>query len=987
MRNILFFILLFILTAKIQSQHSGNQKILKYNWSIQSSEKIHSDGSIISKPGYNVNGWYPAIMPSTILETLVKNEVVKDPYYGNNLAESKGFFAADKYLYDMPENGPYSVPWWFRTEFELPSVNDYTWLNLSSINYKANIWLNGHLIANTNDIEGAHRLYEIDITKHALIGKNNCLAIEITPPLKGTDLSVRWMQGSRTVPDKNAGIWYDVKIIKNGTLKIRYPHVITDLNLPDTSKAVITLTAQILNQSEKDINGVINGVIRPVNNLAEGGSSSGGNESYDFAKSIFIAANTTKEVKVSIEIKNPNLWWPYMSGNQELYDLNLSVKPDEQSISDEQIIRFGIREVASYLEDYKHAGNQYVRIFKINGKNIFIKGGNWTETLMMENNPKRNEAEIFHMMNMNFNAIRTEGFWGADHFFDMCDKYGIMIFDGFNCCSIWEQWDQWSDRTFEIAGKSLRDQVIRKRNHPSFIDWLLGSDNPVPPKVEKMYVDIIEKYDGTRPYQSDAMYSTTTISGCTGLDHDPYPETYTYLPPSAWYGMKEKDDNGNFGTYEFFEFNTEVGPGGEVIPPIESLRSMMPEKDLWPKNKTWEMRYSPDSLSVSATDAFYKRYGQPTDLESYTVKAQVFQKESFRAMVEAFRKNKYKASGVLIYRLNAGWPSMCYYLYDYYLRPNGSYAGVQQGFEPLHALYAYDDHSVVVVNGLYQSFKNLKINVQIFNMDMTERYSNKVKLNIKSDGVKTIFKIPKIKNLSKTYFLNINLENASGDLVSSNFYWLTTGKDQDADFLDLDKLTPVKLQISANYQSNGSNSIVKLKITNPTNQLAFFINPKVLIGMHGKELLPSYWNTKYLSILPGKSRELEVKFNVAELNGYDPYLMLEGWNIEPIEIALNEINEEVTPILSYKNIKIPKNIMSGQKFDIDIIVSNSAKTGEALLKLQQYLYIDDKYVSFKRVAIAPGEEKNLRWKSIIINKLGKHTIKIGHCKPIEIIVR
>jgi len=402
---------------------------------------------------------------------------------------------------------------------------------------------------------------------------------------------------------------------------------------------------------------------------------------------LFRSPNETKRVKFNVVINNPRLWWPYMSGKQNLYDLHLEIKDDNEQISDVNSVRFGVREVTSTLEDFFPEEDQkLVRVFQMNGKNIFIKGGNWTETMMMEENPERNEAEIRNMLNLNFNAIRTEGFWGTDHFFDMCDKYGIMIFDGFNCCSIWERWDKWSERSYEIAGKSFRDQVIRKRNHPCFVDWLLGSDNPVPFRVEKLYVDIVEKYDGTRPYQSNSMYSTTPFSGSTGLDHDPYPETYIYLPPTTWYGLREIDESGQFGPFEFLEFNTEIGPGGEQIPPIESMRAMMPEEDLWPVNKSWEIRQSTDNLSVNATIAFNARYGKPTDLESYTVKAQVFQKEAFRAMTEAFRKNKYKASGILIYRLNAGWPSLCYFLYDYYLRPNGAYAGVQQGFEPLHEI-------------------------------------------------------------------------------------------------------------------------------------------------------------------------------------------------------------------------------------------------------------------------------------------------------------
>jgi len=982
------FLICLLLSGNLAGQSENDHElILHENWTIQSSVKVKAEGSSISKVEFRTDGWYPATMPSTILETLVKNKVYKDPYYGNNLPESEGFFPADEYLYDLPKDSPFSVPWWFRTEFDLTDSNDHIWLNLSSINYKANIWLNGSLIADTVLIEGVHRLYELDITGKALKGEKNCLALEIIPPIKGTDLSIRWMQGSRMVPDKDAGIWYDVKIVQNGKIKIRYPQIITDFDLPDTTTAYVTVRADLYNNSNESVSGSIRGKITPVDNIVEGGNSAGGSDAYDFSDTITLLPHETKTVRFNLVMDSPRLWWPYMSGKQNLYDLRLEIKDDNEQLSDVNNVRFGVREVTSTLEDFFPEENQkLVRVFQVNGKNIFIKGGNWTETLMMEENPERNEAEIRNMLNLNFNAIRTEGFWGTDHFFDMCDKYGIMIFDGFNCCSIWERWDQWSERSYEIAGISFRDQVIRKRNHPCFVDWLLASDSPVPFKAEKLYVDIVEKYDGTRPYQSNSMYSTTPFCGCTGLDHDPYPETYIYLPPTTWYGLREIDDSGQFGPFEFLEFNTEVGPGGEQIPPIESMRAMMPEEDLWPVNKSWEIRQSTDKYSVNATNAFNARYGKPTDLESYTVKAQVFQKEAFRAVTEAFRKNKYKASGILIYRLNAGWPSLCYFLYDYYLRPNGAYAGVQQGYEPLHVLYAYDDNAVVVVNDLYRDYQNLKVKAKVLNMDMSEKYSYSKNIDIEEDGVKTVFQIPEINSLSQTYFLNLSLENESGNLLSSNFYWLTTQNDKDADFSDLMKLPSVKLNVSAEFENKGVNSMVKVKITNPSEHLAFFINPKLLKGLHGEELLPTYWSAKYFSILPKESKEVEVRFDTDELSSSDPYLMVEGWNIEPVEIELKMANEEVTPTILYKDLILPESVKSGQNFDISLTVVNAAESGEALLKAQQYLYIDDQLVSYKRIALAPGEEKILLWPSIKVTEQGIYSIKIGNNKPIKITV-
>lgn len=988
----LFFIAILAVFALVNTtfaQTATNPKLLKENWTIQSSSKVSATGDEISKNGFKTKGWYPATMPSTILETLVKNGVYKDPYYGNNLTEVGGYFpvSSSMYLYDLPKDSPFSVPWWFRTEFELPSGDDFIWLNLSSINYKANIWLNGYLIADTIEIEGAHRLYELDITDRVVRGGKNSLAIEVVTPVNGTDMSIRWMQGSRMVPDKDAGIWYDVKLVKNGKIKIRYPHIITDFHLPDTTTAFVTITADLYNNTDKAISGIVSGKITPIDNISEGGSSVEGDDIYKFTSSVTLKPNETKRVKFDVTMNNPSLWWPYLSGKQSLYNLQMEIKDEGSQLSDESNTVFGVREITSTLEDFfPEVDQKLVRVFQVNGKNIFVRGGNWTETVMMEENPQRNEAEVKSMISMNFNAIRTEGFWGTDHFFDLCDKYGLMIFDGFNCCSIWERWDAWSDRSYEIAGLSFRDQVIRKRNHPSFVDWLLGSDNPVPFEVEKMYVDTLLKYDGTRPYQNNSMYSTTPFCGCSGIDHDPYPDTYIYLHPTTWYGKKEVTEDGWFGKYEFLEFNTEVSPGGEQIPPIESMRAMMPKEDLWPISKTWELRQSSDAYSVNATNAFEYRYGKPNDLEPYTVKAQAFQKESFRAMVEAFRKNKYAASGILIYRVNAGWPSLCYYLYDYNLRPGGAFSGVQQGYEPLHVQYSYDDSTVVVVNDLYKDFENLNVTAKVFNIDMTEKYSETTKVNIEEDAVKTAFTLPlSINNLSKTYFLSLKLEDEDNKLISSNFYWLSTQYDTIAEHTALMDLPTTTVDVKAEYKENGKNSVVTLNISNPTDKLAFFINPKILKGQHGEELLPSFWSAKYFSLLPNETREIVVSFDNDDLSETKPFVMIEGWNINPLEISI-DTNKDVTPEYTFNNLKIEKNIKAGEEFEVSVTVKNSAKEGMGLLKSRQYLLVDGKPVAYKRVALAPGEEKQLQWIAKI-DKQGTHKIQVGNIKSVEVIVK
>ena len=88
----------------------------------------------------------PRQFPSTVLAALVANKVYPDPYYGNNYMELPGVRRWDK-----PEGNPFESSWWYRTEFDLPSdyAGKHVWLKFHSVNYRANLWVNGQKVADS----------------------------------------------------------------------------------------------------------------------------------------------------------------------------------------------------------------------------------------------------------------------------------------------------------------------------------------------------------------------------------------------------------------------------------------------------------------------------------------------------------------------------------------------------------------------------------------------------------------------------------------------------------------------------------------------------------------------------------------------------------------------------------------------------------------------------------------------------------------------
>ena len=137
----------------------------------------------------------------------------------------------------------------------------------------------------------------------------------------------------------------------------------------------------------------------------------------------------------------------------------------------------------------------------------------------------------------------------------MCDQYGILVLAGWCCCDHWEKWQDWSPEDETIAAESLRDQLRRMERHPSLLDWMYGSDNPPPPKIEQMYLDVIKETEWPNPYHSSATAKATKLGGPTGVKMT---GPYEYVAPKYW--LLDTKFGGAHG------FNTETSPGPSPPP-------------------------------------------------------------------------------------------------------------------------------------------------------------------------------------------------------------------------------------------------------------------------------------------------------------------------------------------------------------------------------------------------------------------------------------
>ena len=268
--------------------HIPRDAIVLYDgWQMKESSIIGMDGKKISSPGYKPENWYPATVPTTVLGTLVRNGVYPDPYIGMNNMKIPDASDAFNERYDLAKyshlpdgSNPWLKPYWFRKEFAVPEnyAGKVVWLNLDGINYRADVWINGALVADSSSLVGMFERFRLNVTNYIVPGKTNVVAIAIyqvdypgdpvyaqLESLKGgfgpnsgdgeilrnvTQYSTEGWDWVPAVRDRNMGIWQHVSINATGPVVVADPAAFTDVNMEGETTADATIRFFVSNTSK-----------------------------------------------------------------------------------------------------------------------------------------------------------------------------------------------------------------------------------------------------------------------------------------------------------------------------------------------------------------------------------------------------------------------------------------------------------------------------------------------------------------------------------------------------------------------------------------------------------------------------------------------------------------------------------------------------------------------------------------------------------------
>ena len=857
-----------------------NEYVISKGWDMIEAWKAVSKP--ILEPSYNVQNWYNATVPGTVLTTLVDQGVYPDPYIGLNNMQ-------------IPDS-LCRMNWWYRVKFDVPQGIDKTEhakLIFNGINYKAKIWLNGQLLG---DINGAFIRGNFDVTR-LLKNKDNVLAVLIFPPnnpgipheanmkhfgpnggalcLDGPTFVATegwdWMPAMR---DRSIGIWQDVRLSFGGAVSIEDTQVITDLPLPDTSQARITIKATLLNNSDKSQKVRLSGEIGAIK------------VNRDFS----LAARERKSIILSPEsfpqlvMDNPKLWWPNGYGDQPLYHLKLTT--DSGS---EKTIRFGIREMSYELmvdtpqkqgvridyspTDVKNkrplfvfdkqilknvsnnssvvlpqlrngvsisdfnqlsSSNPYLYI-KVNGVPIFIKGGNWGMDDAMKR-VSRERLEPYFRLNaeQNFNMARNWlGHNTEEVFYDLCDEYGILVWNDF---TISTEDSNLRPLDHKLFLKNAEDIVKRYVNHPSIAIWGCGNETYAPRNLEEGFQQIIANNDGTRHYHGQSRYVNMGSSGPWKYIRD-YSEYYKNIAKG---------------------FNSELG--APSVPTYSTLKKFIPVEDMWPRGDAWSYH---DAIINGWVG--WNEYCEDIDTfgaepcknaKEFCERAQVLNYNLHRVMFEAWNDRMWDdtigTSGLLYWMSHPAWYSVIQQTYSWDYKTFGTFYGIKKSCEPLHIQWNLYNHKVQVINASNQSYVKLNAQFEVYSVSGKKLVTKSKTVDVKRSNKVDAFTMDLPKSDENLMLVRLKLTDKKGNLISVNDYW---SNETYANIpVGLNSLVQTKLSVKV--ASNGDNRL-KVTVRNKGKITAPFVELDLV--SNGESVLPVYFSDSYFNLLPGESRAISIE--------------------------------------------------------------------------------------------------------------------------------
>lgn len=616
--------------------------------------------------------WLPAQVPGGVHTDLLALDRMPDPFVADNEKRVQWVAESD---------------WEYRRSFAVEAellTEEKIFLVCDGLDTLAEVILNGTSLGKT---ENMFRQYQWEVKSLLQQNENELHLIFASPvkyaaerqaerPMRAVDqlpgapylrkapCHFGWDWGPKLPP---IGIWKEIRLEGYSVARL------TDVHLRqhhEASKASIEATLTMERWQETPLTARL-GVVTPSGETLETQAT----------------VNAEKQT-LTVSIPQPQYWWPNGYGEQPLYTVTVTLLANDQ-VRDERTWQMGLRTIELRREPDTW-GESFT--FVVNGVPIFAKGADW---IPADSFPTRiTDEQLEHLIQScvaaNFNMLRVwgGGFYEEERFYDLCDRYGILVWQDFIfACSIYPLHEP---MFVENDCQEARENIRRLRHRASLALW--NGNNEMEWGWVEWGWDTPDRQDLKQAYEQFFFHTLAELCAAEDPDTPYWPSSPSSNEPfkepngqekgnthywEVWHGRKP------FTAYrdQFPRFMSEFG--FQSLPPLETIRHYADEADWNMTSYIMEHHQRSPSGNGLMIAQMTQTFRMPKDFESLVYLSMILQAEGIRYGVEHWRRHMNRVGGTLYWQLNDCWPVASWSSIDYYGRWKALHYAARRFYAPL----------------------------------------------------------------------------------------------------------------------------------------------------------------------------------------------------------------------------------------------------------------------------------------------------------------
>ena len=758
-----------------------------------------------------LTNWYPATVPGVVHTDLLQNKIIEDPFFRLN---ERGLQWIDK------------EDWVYETCFTLAAGmmrKENMELVFEGLDTYADVYLNDECILKADNM---FRRWSIPIRQY-IREENNILKVYFHSPIK-IDVpkwdALPYQYPASNDQSENGGLFnkkisifarkagyhygwdWGPRLVTSGIWRPVYIRAWSDLRINDVfieQKEVGAGRAVIAGHVELDADKDMNGVLVTITDEVTGRVL--GEWQADLKRG-------TNRVTVDFVLHKPKLWWSNGLGEPFLYRFRTDIIAGGELL-DSKTERVGIRSLKVVHQPDKDGHTFYI---ELNGRPVFAKGANYipSDNFLPRVTPENYKRTILDAAGVNMNMLRVwgGGIYENDVFYDLCDEYGIMIWQDFMfACSMYPAEGALLDNIHQEAV----DNVKRLRNHACIALWCGNNEcqdawlgwgwKREIERQNKEYADKIwaqyrQQYHVTLPgvvreYAPGTFYWPSSpfafegeMSGTTDGDRHYW---------SVWHGKAPISDYDSEKSRFFSEY------GFQSFPEFESVKRYAPYPEDWDIRSEVMMSHQRGGDHANGLIETYllNEYKKPRDFRAFLYMNHVLQGDAIKTAIESHRRQMPYNMGTLFWQHNDCWPVASWASRDYYGRWKAQHYYVRKAYDDIliSSVVEGDDLKVYAVSDRLENTSG-RLQLQVCQFDGTVVHHWDKSVGISGNDSRVCFSAPLAKLLEGanrgTVYVRVDYTDKSGRVYHNNY---CLGKQKDMDYPKVDLQTEVR-SIEGGYE-------------------------------------------------------------------------------------------------------------------------------------------------------------------------------------------